>query len=101
MAHGLGIVLFAELGTGVLLVERCVWWWDVGGIVGLVLSVLIVGLEETNSSPILPEDSAAGGFTGWDAGSTKTQVGGQSYGNANSCTHEGADLRVGEVPLLS
>ena len=96
----MGIALCAELGTGVLLVERCVWWWDVGGIVGLVLSVLIVGLEATNSSPILPEDSAAG-FIGWDSGSMKAQVGGPSYGNANSCTHKAADLRVGEVPLLS
>ena len=72
------------------------WWWDVGGIAGLVLSVLIVGLEETNSSPILPEDSAAG-IIGWDSGSAKSQV----DGNPNSCTHQVADLRVGKVPLLS
>ena len=65
-----------------------------------VLSVLIVGLEETNSSPILPEDSVAG-FTGWDLGSAKAQVCGPSYGNTNLCMHKAADLRVGEVPLLS
>ena len=61
---------------------------------------LVVGLEETNSSPIFPKDLAAG-FAGWDSGSTKIQVDGPSYGNAYSCMHKCADLRVGEVPLLS
>ena len=100
VAHSLGIAPCGELGIGVVAcVCVCVmvvtWRLCCFGV-----GWLIVGLEETNSSPILPKDSAAG-FIGWDSGSAKAQVCGPSYGNTNSCTHKAADLRVGEVPLLS
>ena len=62
--------------------------------------ILIVGLKETDSSPVLPTDTAADS-TGWGSGSTKAKVGGSSNVNTYSGSHQAADLRVGEVPLLS
>ncbi len=74
------------------------WWGDFA--LEEAGHTLVVGLEETDSSPIIPLDSVAD-FCGWDTGSAKAQVGGASDGNAHSCSHQATDPRVGEVPLLS
>ena len=56
-------------------------WFQLG-----LVDILIVGLKETDSSPVLPTDTAADS-TGWSSGSTKTQVGGTSNGNTYSSSH--------------
>ena len=81
--------------------HRC---WCVGKTDGFVKALwvasLVVSLEETNSGSIFPVDLSAH-FTGWDSGSAKAQVSGSSNGNTYSGSQKAADLRVGEVPLLS
>ena len=60
---------------------------------------LIVGLKETDSSPVFPIDFAAD-FTCWYTGPTEAERSGSSSGNTDSSTHHSADQRIWLLPFL-
>ena len=62
-------------------------------------STLVVDLEEADSSSVRPLDLSAGSAC-WDSGPTEAQVNSASNGNTYLSSHQSAELRVGEAPLL-
>ena len=62
-------------------------------------TTLIVGLKESDSSPIVPSDLAADPGSR-SPGSAKAQVGGTSNGNTYSAPDKAADMGVWKSPLV-